>query len=99
MTARHKQSATDDDGTSGEVPISCLHRSSRDRLPAADESDDERVALSRRAKAPHLHRQITFDALDTETGEVVRGRIESSPPAIARWVTRFGGQELHAAGD
>jgi transposase len=42
-------------------------------------------------------RQITFDALDTETGEVVRGRIEPSPPAIARWVTRFAGQELHVA--
>jgi transposase len=28
---------------------------------------------------------------------VVRGRIESSPPAIARWVTRFAGRELHVA--
>jgi transposase len=42
-------------------------------------------------------RQITFDALDTETGVVVRGRIESTPAAIARWVKRFAGRELHVA--
>ena len=28
-------------------------------------------------------RQITFDALDTETGEVTRGRIDASPAAVA----------------
>jgi transposase len=42
-------------------------------------------------------RQITFDALDTETGEVVRGRIESTPAAITRWVKRFAGRELDVA--
>jgi transposase len=42
-------------------------------------------------------RQITFDALDTETGEVVRGRIESTPAAIARWSKRFAGRELDVA--
>jgi hypothetical protein len=30
-----------------------------------------------------VHRaQITFDALDMETGEVVRGRIEATPEAV-----------------
>src|SRR5690349_20431504 len=42
-------------------------------------------------------RQITFDALDTETGEVSRGRIDATPAAVARWVKRFGGREVHAA--
>jgi transposase len=42
-------------------------------------------------------RQITFDALDTETGEVARGRIESTPAAVGRWVKRFAGREMHVA--
>ena len=39
-----------------------------------------------------VHRaQITFDALDTETGEVTRGRIDATPAAVARWTQRFQG--------
>jgi hypothetical protein len=34
-------------------------------------------------------RQITFDALDTETGEVSRGRIDATPAAVGAWVSRF----------
>ncbi len=33
-------------------------------------------------------RQITFDALDTATGEVSRGQIESTPAAVEAWVGR-----------
>jgi transposase len=45
-----------------------------------------------------VHRaQITFDALDTETGEVRRGRIDATPAAVARWVERFDGREIHVA--
>ena len=33
-------------------------------------------------------RQITFDALDTEIGEVSRGRIDATPAAIGAWVRR-----------
>ena len=45
-----------------------------------------------------VHRaQITFDALDTETGEVTRGRIDSAPTAVARWVARFAGREVDVA--
>jgi hypothetical protein len=33
-------------------------------------------------------RQIRFDALDTETGEVCRGRIDATPAAVRRWSTR-----------
>ena len=37
-----------------------------------------------------VHRaQITFDALDTESGEVSRGRIDATPAAVARWAERF----------
>jgi hypothetical protein len=33
-----------------------------------------------------VHRaQITFAALDTESGEVSRGRIDATPAAVARW--------------
>jgi len=42
-------------------------------------------------------RQITFDALDTETGEVSRGRIASTPAAVSGWVGRFPGQEVEVA--
>ena len=42
-------------------------------------------------------RQITFDALDTRTGEVLRGKIDSTPAAVEQWVARFPGREVHVA--
>jgi len=39
----------------------------------------------------HL-RQITFDCLDSLTGEVTRGRIGSTPPAVEEWVAQFPGR-------
>jgi transposase len=45
-----------------------------------------------------VHRaQITFDALDDETGEVKRGRIPATPEAVRDWVERFPGQEVQVA--
>src|SRR5687768_5825836 len=45
-----------------------------------------------------VHRaQITFDALDDETGELSRGRIAADPEAVRRWVERFSGREVHVA--
>ena len=45
-----------------------------------------------------VHRaQITFDALDTESGEVSRGRIDATPAAVARWVERFDRGEIDVA--
>jgi transposase len=45
-----------------------------------------------------IHRaQITFDALDSETGEVTTGRIASTPAAVGDWVARFPGSEVHVA--
>src|SRR5688500_6906641 len=45
-----------------------------------------------------VHRaQITFDALDTETGEVSRGRIEASPAAVRVWTERLAAREVHVA--
>jgi transposase len=44
----------------------------------------------------HL-RQITFDCLDSLTGEVVRGRIASEPLAVREWMARFAGREVHVA--
>jgi transposase len=37
------------------------------------------------------------DALDTATGEVVRGQIESTPAAVEQWVARFPGRVIHVA--
>ena len=42
-------------------------------------------------------RQITFDALETETGEVSRGRIDATPAAVIAWVRRFKGSEVRVA--
>src|SRR3954454_20618424 len=42
-------------------------------------------------------RQITFDALDTETGEGTRGRIDASPAAVRLWTERLAAREVHVA--
>jgi transposase len=45
-----------------------------------------------------VHRaQITFDALDQETGEVHSGRIAATPKAVEDWVKRFPDREIHVA--
>jgi transposase len=45
-----------------------------------------------------VHRaQITFDALDQETGEVRRGRMAAAPEAVRAWAGRFAGAEVHVA--
>jgi transposase len=45
-----------------------------------------------------VHRaQITFDALNRETGEVERGRIRATPEAVRDWVWRFPGADVHVA--
>ena len=42
-------------------------------------------------------RQITFDAPDTETGEVFRGKLDSTPTAVEQWAGRFPGRVVHVA--
>jgi transposase len=42
-------------------------------------------------------RQITFDCLDSASGEVLRGRIASEPQAIRDWMGAFAGREVHVA--
>jgi hypothetical protein len=45
-----------------------------------------------------VHRaQITFDALDTETGEVHRGRIPADRESVRGWVGRFVDQWVDVA--
>src|SRR3972149_808688 len=45
-----------------------------------------------------VHRnQITFDALDTETGELSRGRIAATREAVGSWVGRFPGHQVDVA--
>src|SRR5437660_9667095 len=42
-------------------------------------------------------RQITVDALDTASGEVSRGQIESTPAAVEEWAAGFPGRVVHVA--
>jgi transposase len=42
-------------------------------------------------------RQITFDALNTDTGELMRGRIDAQPSAVERWAGRFEDREVQVA--
>lgn len=42
-------------------------------------------------------RQITFDCLDSSTGEVTRGRIGSTPSAVEEWVAQSPGRVVHPA--
>jgi transposase len=42
-------------------------------------------------------RQITFDAIDTESGEVLRGKFDSTPAAVEQWIARFPGRVVHVA--
>jgi transposase len=45
-----------------------------------------------------VHRaQITFDALNQETGEVLRGRIGATPEAVVEWVGRLPGEQIDVA--
>ena len=45
-----------------------------------------------------IHRaQITFDALDAESGEIRRGRIAATPAAVVEWVGRFPDREVEVA--
>jgi transposase len=45
-----------------------------------------------------LHRaQITFDALNLETGEVFKGRIPATPAAVRGWAERFPGEQIDVA--
>src|SRR6478609_11628693 len=46
----------------------------------------------------YVHRAyFSFDALDTETGEVHRGRIRADREAVCAWVAGFAGQQVEAA--
>ena len=45
-----------------------------------------------------VHRaQITFDALNTETGEVLRGRFRADREAVGEWVGQFAGEQVQVA--
>src|SRR4051812_187302 len=45
-----------------------------------------------------VHRaQITFDALNAETGEVLRGRFRADREAVGQWVGQFAGEHVEVA--
>src|SRR3954453_8514888 len=80
--------------------MACARASSarRERLARGGKTGASEEALMAIVAGFDVHRaQITFDALDTETGEVTRGRIDSTSAAVGRWLARFAGHEVHVA--
>src|SRR3954451_5915646 len=70
----------------------------RERLARGGNAGAVEEALMAIVAGLDVHRgQITFDALDTESGEVMRGRIDATPAAVTRGATRFPGREMHVA--
>src|SRR4051794_36363162 len=70
----------------------------RERLARGGNAGAVEEALMAIVAGLDVHRaQITFDALDTDSGEVTRGRIDATPAAVARWTERFGGAEIDVA--
>src|SRR3954452_15662309 len=70
----------------------------RERLARGGNAGALEEALMAIVAGFDVHRaQITFDALDTDSGEVTRGRIDATPPAVTRWARRFRGLEMHVA--
>src|SRR4051794_13350472 len=70
----------------------------RERLARGGNAGALEEALMAIVAGFDVHRaQITFDALDTESGEVIRGRIDATPAAVARWVERFAGGKVDVA--
>src|SRR4051794_25976864 len=84
----------------GTSPGSTARASSarRERLARGGKTGASEEALMAIVAGFDVHRaQITFDAVDTETGEVTRGRIDSTPAAVTRWTARFAGREIDVA--
>src|ERR671922_38956 len=70
----------------------------REIVRAIGNCRNSKEALLAIAAGFDVHRaQITFDALGTATGEVMRGRIDATPAAVARWAARFAGQRIDVA--
>jgi hypothetical protein len=55
------------------------------------------ASLASAATADAHGTQISCDALDTETDELARGRIESTRDAVRAWVERFPGRPVDVA--
>src|SRR5687767_15033451 len=66
----------------------------RDSREVASAGDVEEALMAIVAGFDVHRAQITFDALDTDSGEVMRGRIDATPAALTRWVKRFAGREI-----
>src|SRR4051794_30325194 len=70
----------------------------RERLARGGNAGALEEALMAIVAGFDVHRaQITFDALDTESGEVMRGRIDATPAGVAGWTERFAGREVDVA--
>src|SRR3954452_22184484 len=84
--------------TPGSGPLAVGTPSARCERLAVRTAELQRRPLMAILAGFDVHRaQITFDALNTETGEVLRGRIRGDREAVGAWVAQFAGEHVEVA--
>src|SRR3954465_142605 len=84
--------------TAGFGPLAVGTPSARCERLAVGTAELQRRPLMAILAGFDVHRaQITFDALNTETGEVLRGRLRSDRDAVSEWVAQFAGEHIEVA--
>src|SRR3954452_18472672 len=86
--------------TPGSGPLAVGTPSARCERLAVRTAELQRRPLMAILAGFDVHRaQITFDALNTETGEVMRGRIRGDREGAGAWVALFAGEHVEVAGE
>src|SRR3954447_20926796 len=82
----------------GSGPLAVGTPSARCERLAVGTSELQRRPLMAILAGFDVHRaQITFDALNTETSEVLRGRFRADREAVGEWVGQFAGEHVEVA--
>src|SRR3954447_19807980 len=82
----------------GSGPLAVGTPSARCERLAVGTSELQRRPLMAILAGFDVHRaQITFDALNTETGEILRGRFRADREAVGAWVGQFAGERVEVA--
>src|SRR3954463_4454132 len=84
--------------TPGSGPLAVGTPSARCERLACGTAELQRRPLMAILAGLDVHRaQITFDALNTETGEVLRGRMRGDREAVGEWMQQFAGEHVEVA--
>src|SRR3954464_7502252 len=84
--------------TAGFGPLAVGTPSARCERLACETAELQRRPLMAILAGFDVHRaQITFDALDTDTGEVLRGRMRGDRDAVSEWMPQFAGEHVEVA--